>query len=75
MPKNDYSDSTVQLSDEQFDALERESGRIVDLPLCYHVLTAGQVERLHSDDWSYYEDLLEEERHLVAEYFTQEAGR
>ena len=65
--KNDFSESIVQLSDEQFAALERQNGRIVDLPMCYHVLTAGQVEELHSDDWSYYQELLEEEQCLYAE--------
>jgi hypothetical protein len=66
--KNDYSDSIVQLSDEQFEDLERQNGRIVDFPMCYHVLTAGQVEELDSDDWSYYHELLEEERCLRAEF-------
>lgn len=64
---NDYTDSIVQLSDEQFEALERHNGRIADFPMCYHVLTQGQVEALDADDWSYYEDLLEEERCIIAE--------
>ena len=65
--KNDYSESIVQLTDEQFEALERQNGRIVDLPMCYHVLTSGQVEELDSDDWSYYQELLEEEQGLWAQ--------
>lgn len=64
---NDFSDSIVQLTDEQFENLERQNGRIVDLPSCYHVLTAGQVEALDSDDWSYYGELLEEMEGMIAE--------
>jgi len=58
---NDYSESLVQLSDEQFESLVRENGDIVNLDLCYHVLTAGQVELLSDGDLDRYEKLIDAE--------------
>jgi hypothetical protein len=49
------------LSRAEFASLDRYSnGRLMDLPNVFHLLTDAQVEELHSDDWSYYQELVEE---------------
>lgn len=52
---------TEKFSTAEFEALERYSnGRIMDLSNVFLLLTDGQVEQLHDDDWSYYQELQEE---------------
>lgn len=49
------------LTDTEFYQLPRyENGRIKDLPVCFLLLTPEQVDMLHGDDWSYYQELREE---------------
>jgi hypothetical protein len=49
------------LSRAEFASLDRYSnGRLMDLPNVFHLLTDELVEELHSDDWSYYHELMEE---------------
>jgi hypothetical protein len=57
------------LTDTQFYALARYSnGRIKDLPLYYYRMTPEQVECLHGDDWSYYQELQEEVAYELSFY-------
>lgn len=63
MITNDFSDSIVQLSDEQFSELERDGmGFVINLHLCYHVMTEGQLELLNASDQRIAYDWLDEER-------------
>jgi hypothetical protein len=56
------------LSDVQFLHLARyPNGRLVGLYDIFLQLTAEQVEMLHGDDWSYYNELREELDYLMAE--------
>lgn len=49
------------LTRAEFFSLDRYmNGRLVDLPNVFHLLTPELVEELHSDDWSYYHELMEE---------------
>lgn len=49
------------LTRAEFFSLDRYmNGRLVDLPNVFHLLTPEIVEELHSDDWSYYHELMEE---------------
>ena len=51
----------TKLSDADFLALERYSnGRLKDIANVFLDLTDAQIEQLHSDDWSYYQELMEE---------------
>jgi hypothetical protein len=53
--------SMTKLSDVEFLALERYSnGRLKDIANVFLDLTDAQIEQLHSDDWSYYQELMEE---------------
>lgn len=53
--------SMTKLSDADFLALERYSnGRLKDIANVFLDLTDAQIEQLHSDDWSYYQELMEE---------------
>ena len=53
--------SMEMLSDAEFLALERYSnGRLKDIANVFLNLTDEQVEQLHDDDWSYYQELQEE---------------
>lgn len=53
---------------EQFLALPRyTNGRIKGLPDVFLDLTSEQVEMLHGDDWSYYQELQEEVEYMMAE--------
>ncbi len=63
-----YASHADYLTEAQFLSLERyENGRIVAMPVIFCFFTDDQVSRLHSDDWSYYEDLQEECRVELAE--------
>ena len=49
------------LSRAEFASLDRYSnGRLLDLPNVFHLLTDELVEELHSDDWSYYQELFDQ---------------
>lgn len=49
------------MTNKEFAALGRyENGRLKNLPDVFLRLTPKQVEALHSDDWSYYNELMEE---------------
>jgi hypothetical protein len=51
----------MKLSASAFAALDRYSnGRLKDLSDIFLQLTDAQVEQLHGDDWSYYQELQEE---------------
>ena len=52
----------------EFMRLPRMNGRIVCLPQYFLQLTDKQVDMLHPDDWSYYQDLQEEVRSLAEEF-------
>ena len=62
------------LTRAEFFSLDRYmNGRLVDLPNVFHLLTPEIVEELHSDDWSYYHELMEEleyefARELILEF-------
>lgn len=57
-----------KLTNKEFKALERnEDGRLINLPDVFYLLTAEQIDKLHEDDWSYYDDLCEEMSYLYAE--------
>jgi hypothetical protein len=63
------------LTDAEFDDLDRyESGRIVQLSEIHHLLTDDQVQRLESDDWSYYNELQEELAVEMAEFLAHNGG-
>lgn len=63
-----YKDKTEPLTDVEFESLERyENGRIIAMSAVWYLFTDEQVSRLHSDDWSYHEELLEESRIEMAE--------
>lgn len=54
---------------EEFKGLARYSnGRIKDLPLYFYRMTKKQVEQLHEDDWSYYQELQEEVAYELSFY-------
>lgn len=58
----DRKDSLMdKLSPSEFAALERyENGRLKDIADVFLNLTDEQIEQLHEDDWSYYQELQEE---------------
>lgn len=56
------------MSPTEFKNLDRyPCGRLVNLPEVFYKLTATQVLNLHGDDWSYYHELQEECRIMLAE--------
>lgn len=58
----------MKLSDADFYSLPRwPNGRIMDLADVFYMLTSEQVEMLHGDDWSYYQELQEEVEYMMAE--------
>jgi hypothetical protein len=61
----DYFERDKKFTDAEFKALPRRAnGRLEDLAEFFWLLTESQVNKLHSDDWSYYYDLQEEVAYL-----------
>ena len=55
------------LTRAEFFSLDRYmNGRLLDLPNIFYLLTPELVEELHSDDWSYYQELMEELEYAYA---------
>ena len=51
----------MTLTDAEFLALDRYSnGRLKDIADVFLGLSPAQIDQLHSDDWSYYQELQEE---------------
>ncbi len=62
------------ITDAEFDDLDRyEGGRLIQLSEIHHLLTDAQVQKLHSDDWSYYNEL-EEELKIEMAAFLEHSG-
>lgn len=60
-----FSMREKKFTNQEFSELERySSGRLDGLSVYFMWLTEAQVEKLHSDDWSYYHELQEESRVL-----------
>ena len=68
------NERTKHFTNKEFDALERNSeGRILgDFPMLSCWFTCSQIQRLQSDDHSYYQDCAEENRVMLAEFMKYE---
>jgi hypothetical protein len=56
-----------KMTDTDFAALPRwPNGRLMDLAVIFFMLTPKQVEQLHGDDWSYYNELQEEVEYEIS---------
>lgn len=56
------------MTNSEFKALDRyDNGRLVNLHDVFYRLTKTQVDNLHGDDYSYYEELQEEVRYMHME--------
>lgn len=59
----------VKMTDNDFANLPRwPNGRLMDLADVYFMLTPEQVDLLHGDDWSYYNELQEEIEYELSFY-------
>lgn len=66
----DLNTRETPLLDEEFDALDRNpDGDIIDLGSAYPFITEEQRDRLSGDDWSRMDDLDEEVRCMMAEFY------
>ena len=61
-----YDDRTTKFNNKEFKNLSRTNeGRIIDLAECFIFIKDAQVGLLHCDDYSYYEELMEELRIIL----------